>query len=160
MHELIVFHPHIVDITGYVGSDCHHIRTDTGVSSPGRVEVVARHVVAEKTGDSEQDERKQYTDDVSIGSSSAHARDHRDPILRRLSVPGVLLRAAGAQLLRGSAGRRRPNAGAVTLQERVPLDMLLATERVHDRCLETLGYRQKLPEARSSSLSSSASTER
>jgi hypothetical protein len=48
----------------------------------------------------------------------------------------------------------------VTLQERVPLDMLLATERVHDRCLETLGYRQKLPEARSSSLSSSAGTER
>ena len=63
VHELIVLHPHIIDITGDIRSDCHHIGSDTGVSCPGRVEIVVGHVVAEKTSYSEEDKRKQYTYD-------------------------------------------------------------------------------------------------
>src|SRR5262245_17344242 len=63
VHELIIPHANIIDITGNIWRDCHHIGADPRVSSPWRIEVVPRHIVAEQTSYHEQDESKQHTYD-------------------------------------------------------------------------------------------------
>src|SRR5438105_14086391 len=63
VHELIVPHANIINITGNVGRHCHHIGADTGVPGPWRIEIVSRHIVAEQTTCNEQDESKQDTYD-------------------------------------------------------------------------------------------------
>src|SRR6266436_8632139 len=81
VHELIVLHPHIIDITGDIWSDWHHIGSDTGISCPGRVEIVVGHVIAEKTSYSEEDKRKQYTYDrphrLLLSARSRSSRSHK-----------------------------------------------------------------------------------
>jgi hypothetical protein len=61
--ELIVPHANIINVTGNVWRNCSHIGADAGVSGPWRIEVVARHIVAEQTSRNEQDESKQHTYD-------------------------------------------------------------------------------------------------
>src|SRR5260370_34012910 len=60
VHELVIPHPNVIDVTGNVGSDCNHIGADSGVSGPWRIEVIARHIVAEQTSCNEQDESKKH----------------------------------------------------------------------------------------------------
>src|SRR6476646_1132453 len=62
-HEVVVLHVNIINVTGYVRSNRDHVGTDAGISSPGRIEIVVSHVVAKKTGYSEEDKRKQHTYD-------------------------------------------------------------------------------------------------
>ena len=49
VHELIVPHTNIIDVAGNVRRDRNHIGADPGVPGPWRIEIVARHVVAEQT---------------------------------------------------------------------------------------------------------------
>src|SRR6266481_2335864 len=63
VHELIISHANIIDVTRNVGRDCNHIGADPGVSGPSRIEVVHRDIVAEQSSCNEQDESKQHTYD-------------------------------------------------------------------------------------------------
>src|SRR5262245_14209661 len=58
-HKLMMPYADIIHVTGDVGGDCNNVGTDPGVSSPGRIEVIARQIVAQQTSSNEQDDSEQ-----------------------------------------------------------------------------------------------------
>ena len=63
MHELIVVHADIINVTGYVRGNRDDIGADAGIPGPGRIEIVGRHIVTKKAGYNEQDYSQQHTYD-------------------------------------------------------------------------------------------------
>src|ERR1700741_2985932 len=63
VHELIIPHANIIDVTGNVRCNRNDVGTDSGVSGPWRIEVITHQIVAEQTSCDEQDESKHNTHD-------------------------------------------------------------------------------------------------
>jgi len=49
VHELVIPHANIIDVTENVGRDCNNIGADPSISGPWRVEIIPRYIVAKQT---------------------------------------------------------------------------------------------------------------
>src|SRR5262249_45847189 len=63
VHELVIFNADLVDVAGNVRRHRNNVGADPGVSSPRRIEVIDRQIVAKQTSCGDQDESKQETYD-------------------------------------------------------------------------------------------------